>query len=149
MFNTVSIASCLIHTSLFQGFLFSSFALYDFSAAVLYFKNFYLCIYLFLSFFFSSLSRATPGTYGSSQSRGWIGAVATATPQPRYTTATATWDQAASATYTTAHSNTRSLTHWEGPGIEPTSSWILVGFISTEPQQELLLFKKKKNDLMI
>ena len=30
------------------------------------------------------------------------------------------------------------LTHWVRPGIEPTSSWILVGFISDEPQQELL-----------
>ena len=33
--------------------------------------------------------------------------------------------------------NTRSLTHWAGPGIKPTSSWILVGFITTEPQWEL------------
>ena len=38
--------------------------------------------------------------------------------------------QAMSATYTTAHSNTRALTHWARPGMEPTSSWILVGFIT-------------------
>ena len=37
-------------------------------------------------------------------------------------------------TYTTAHSNSRSLTHWERPGIERTSSWILVRFITPEPQ---------------
>ena len=43
----------------------------------------------------------------------------------------------ASATYTTAHSNAGSLTHWVRPGIEPTSSWILVGFATTKPQQEL------------
>ena len=30
-------------------------------------------------------------------------------------------------TYITAHSNTRSLTHWARPGIKPASSWILVG----------------------
>ena len=36
--------------------------------------------------------------------------------------------------YTTAHSNARSLTHWVRPGIEPTSSWTLVGFIAAEPQ---------------
>ena len=36
-----------------------------------------------------------------------------------------------SATYTTAHGNTTSLTHWVRPGIEPVSSWILV-FISAE-----------------
>ena len=32
--------------------------------------------------------------------------------------------------YTTAHNNARSFTHWERPGIEPTSSWILVNFIN-------------------
>ena len=30
-----------------------------------------------------------------------------------------------SETYTTACSNAGSLTHWTGPGIKPTSSWIL------------------------
>ena len=43
-----------------------------------------------------------------------------------------------SVTYTTSHSNPGSLTHWAGPGIKYSSSWILVGFVSTEPQQELL-----------
>ena len=48
-----------------------------------------------------------------------------------------TW--ATSATYTTAHGNIGSLTHWVRPEIKPisTSSWILVRFITTEPQQEL------------
>ena len=32
------------------------------------------------------------------------------------------------------------LTHWAGSGILPTSSWILVGFVSIAPQRELLLF---------
>ena len=40
-------------------------------------------------------------------------------------------------TYTTAHDNTRSLTHWAKPGIEPATSWFLVRFISTTPRQEL------------
>ena len=46
--------------------------------------------------------------------------------------------QAASVTYTTvtAHSNAGSLTHWVRPGIEFTSSWILVEFITTEPRWE-------------
>ena len=43
---------------------------------------------------------------------------------------------AASATYTMAHSNAWSLTHWVAE-IEPMSSWILVRFISTEPRQKL------------
>ena len=34
-----------------------------------------------------------------------------------------------SATYTTAHGNARSLTHWARPGIEPAISWFLVGFL--------------------
>ena len=37
--------------------------------------------------------------------------------------------RAASATYTTVHSNAGSLTHWVKPGIEPATSWFLVGFV--------------------
>ena len=32
--------------------------------------------------------------------------------------------------------NARSLTHWVKPGTEPSFSWILVGFVTNEPQQE-------------
>ena len=45
--------------------------------------------------------------------------------------------QALSVTYTTALGNTGFLTHWVRPGIKPTTSWFLVGFISTVPQREL------------
>ena len=44
-----------------------------------------------------------------------------------------------SAAYTTAHGNSGSLTHWARPGIEPETSWFLVGFVSTAPQRELLI----------
>ena len=44
---------------------------------------------------------------------------------------------AAAETYTAAHSNAESLTHWVRPGIEHTSLWILAGFVTTEPQQKL------------
>ena len=37
---------------------------------------------------------------------------------------------AASVTYTTAHSNARSLTHWARPGMGPSTSWFLVGFVN-------------------
>ena len=47
-----------------------------------------------------------------------------------YTTGTATQIRAVSATYTTAHGNTGSLTHWARPVVEPTSSWILVRFVN-------------------
>ena len=52
--------------------------------------------------------------------------------------------QGESSTYTTAHDNAGRLTHWARPGIETVSSRILVRFISTVPQEELLnvrLFK--------
>ena len=55
--------------------------------------------------------------YGGSQARGRIGAVTTSLHH--------------------SHSSTRALTHWVRPGIEPTSSWILVRFISAEPWWEL------------
>ena len=45
--------------------------------------------------------------------------------------------QATSVTYSVAHGNARSLTHWMEPGIESASSWILAGFITAEPQQGL------------
>ena len=35
-----------------------------------------------------------------------------------------------SVTYTTAHRNAWSLTHWGRPGIQPASSWRLVGFVN-------------------
>ena len=40
------------------------------------------------------------------------------------------WILATSVTYTTAHCNVTSLTHWARPRIEPASSWILVRFVN-------------------
>ena len=45
--------------------------------------------------------------------------------------------RAASATYTTAHGNPGSLTHRTRPGFQPVYSWMLVRFVSDEPQGEL------------
>ena len=75
-----------------------------------------LKIFLFINFFFL-LFRAA---YGSSQARGRVGAVAASLSQ--------------------SHSNARSLTHWARPGIEPTTSWFIVRFISAAPWRELQLF---------
>ena len=69
--------------------------------------NLYLFIYLFSLFVFS---RVAPTAYGGSQARGQIGAAA--------------------ASLHHSHSNTRSLTHWAGPGFKPTTSWFLVGFVN-------------------
>ena len=79
------------------------------------------------------LLRAESLAYGSSQARGWIRA--TALDLRHYTTATATQDSSCICYLHHSSSNTGSLTHWARPGIEPTSSWILVRFVSTEPQK--------------
>ena len=54
------------------------------------------------------------------------------TPEPQQRQIWAT-----SATYTTAQSNTGSLTPRAGPRIKPATSWFLVRFVSTAPQWEL------------
>ena len=38
--------------------------------------------------------------------------------------------RAMSAIYTTAHSNAGYIIHWWRPGIKPTSSWFLIGFVN-------------------
>ena len=42
--------------------------------------------------------------------------------------------------YTTAHSNVGSSTYSARSGIEPETSWFLVGFVSAVPQWELPTF---------
>ena len=54
-------------------------------------------------------------------------------PQPQQQ-----WIRAMSANYTTSCGNAGSLTHWARPEIEPTSSWILVRFVTAEPQSLLM-----------
>ena len=81
--------------------------------SVLPYFSFCFLFFVFLSF------RAALVAYGGSQARSRIGAVATSLGQSH-----------SCETYITAHSNARSLTHWARPGIEPVSSWILVGFVN-------------------
>ena len=57
-----------------------------------------------------------------------------------YTTAIAMRGPSHIHSNTTAHGNARSLTHWARPLIEPSSSWIAVEFITTEPRRELLIW---------
>ena len=72
---------------------------------------------------------ATPSAHGSSQARGFNQPV----PQLQQHRI-----RAMSVTCTTAHGKAGSLTYWVRPGIEPTSSWILVGFITAETQRNSL-----------
>ena len=76
------------------------------------------------------LFKPTPTAYRDSQARGLIGAVAASLHQSHTT----------SAAYTTAHSNIRSLIHWARPGIKPSTSWFIVGFVSTAPRWERRTF---------
>ena len=94
---------------------------------ILHTSFFLFFVYLFLPLSF----RATPKAHGGSQARVLIRAVAAwPTPQPQQCQI-----QAVSVTFTTAHSNAESLTHWTGPGIKPTTS-----FVSSVPWWELPFF---------
>ena len=70
-------------------------------------------------FFFFCLFRPAPVACGGFQARHWIGAVAASLCHSHA-------HLGHFASYSTAHGNARSLTHWVRPGIEPASSWILV-----------------------
>ena len=87
--------------------------------------SFAFSVFCFVLFFVFCLFRAEPTAYGGSQARGLIGAVATDLHH--------------------SHSNAKSLTHWLRPGIEPATSWFLVGFVSAVPWRELpfCVFKRK------
>ena len=71
--------------------------------------------------------------YGSSQARGQIRDAAA----DLHHSHSQHQIQAASVTHITPHDNTGSLAQKARPGIEPASSWILVGLIIAEPQGEL------------
>ena len=70
---------------------------------------------LFICFFF----RAAPAACGGSQARGRIKSYnCRPIPEPQ-------------------KHNAVSLTQWSRPGIEPATSWLLGGFVSTVPQWKL------------
>ena len=76
---------------------------------------------------------AAPVAYRSSQ----LG-VQSELQLPACATATEVWDPSCICDlHHTAHTNARSLTHWARPGIKPASSWLLVRFVTAEPQWEL------------
>ena len=101
--------------------------------AICYESSFFFCFFFF---------RATPTTYGSSQARGQIWAVAAG-----YATTTTMQDPSPTyATYTIAQGNAGSLTDWVRPEIKPISSWMLVRFATTERQVE---FQQLSNTIIV
>ena len=73
-------------------------------------------IFYFILLFIFLLLSATPAAHGGSQARGW------------------NWSNSCQPT---PQLQQRPDWTWARPGIEPTSSWILVGFVSTVQRQEL------------
>ena len=98
-----------------------SFHTVSYSFIALFF--FYHIHVLFLNKLFFFFFRATPEAYGSSQARDLIRATVAGLHH--------------SHQQHQVHGNAGSLTHWSRPGIEPTTSWSLVRFISTAPRWEL------------
>ena len=80
-------------------------------------------LFFFLPF---GLFRATSMAYGGSQAMGPVGAVAAGLHQSHSNIRSEPHLQ----TYTTAHGNAGSLTHWERPGIKPASLWMLGSFVN-------------------
>ena len=75
---------------------------------------------------------AAGAAYGNFQARGQIGIAAAGLWHSHNNNERI--QATGSVTYTAARGNAGSLTHWVRPRIEPASSWILVGFGSTELQ---------------
>ena len=86
----------------------------------------------FIFIFIFLLFRSAPAAYGGSQARGQIElqlpACAKDTP-----------DLSCVCDLHYSSPQAGSLTYWARSGIKTASSWILVGFISTAPQQEFLV----------
>ena len=85
-----------------------------------------VCVVSFLALLFF---RATPAAHGRSQARGWIRALAAGLHHSHS-------NAGSQLSLPPTADNAGSLTHWARPGIEPSSSWIWVGFVTTEPQRE-------------
>ena len=96
-------------------------------------RFFILFIYLFLSFVFSKAARAS---YGGSQARGQIGAVATGLRHSHSNMGSELCLQP-----TPQHSNARSLTQAARPGIVPAASHLLLRYVSAEPEQDLPILR--------
>ena len=84
---------------------------------------------LFYYYFFISK------THGSSWARGWV---KTAAASPRHSHSHTDQSLVCDLHHSSQGRILNPVSGWAGPGIEPESSWISVGFVTTEPQGELL-----------
>ena len=100
-------------------------------------RHFFSTTYLHFStpgLFFFFFLRAALVAYGGSQAWGLIRATVACLCHNHRNVRS---EPRTSVTYSTAHDNARSLTHWVGPGIKPTTSWFLVRVFSAAPWREL------------
>ena len=100
--------------------------------ALVNFDNKIYLFFIFLMYLFL-LFRATPVAHGGSQDRGQIQAAAAGLHHR-----TATPDLSLICSLHHSSGPHQIPTHWARPGIKTTSSWILVGFVTTEPQWKCL-----------
>jgi len=116
-----------IYTHLYFCFIsyLPGIVLYVMLCNVLCFLTFLFLEQFFVFFFFPF--GATPKAYGSSMARGQIRAT---TAGLHHSHRHSNTRSEPSVTYTTAHGNTASSTHWLRPGNKPTSSWIPVRFLT-------------------
>ena len=77
--------------------------------------------------------------------RGWIGVAAVSL---HHSHSNRGWELHLQPT-PPAHGNAGSLTHWARSSIEAAFSWILAGFITTEPQRKLQMAKSLKIQFQI
>ena len=89
--------------------------------------------FLFLFFYYFLLFSATLVVYGGSHARGRIRATVLGTA-----IATATWDPSHLCNLHHSSQQSQIPDPLSLAGVEPASSWILVRFVSTAPQWELL-----------
>jgi len=103
-------------------------------------ENVFLSLFLTYVPSFVFFWRATPTAHGSSPARGWWKVWLLA-----YNTATAIPDLSHICDLYQSSWQFWILNPLSGPGMDPASLWILVGFIITEPQQELLRYLLHRN----
>ena len=99
------------------------------------------------SWIFFFLFRATLAAFGDAQASGQIKSYSCwPTPEPQQHRI-----RAESATYTTAHGNARSFTHWARPGVKPETSWFLVPLRhkGNSPITFLMMSFEKQNFLIL
>ena len=96
----------------------------------------YLYFIIIILFYFCFLGpHLQHAADGSSQTRGPMGATAAGLHHSH-----SNRGSKPHLRQTTAHGNARPLTPWTRPGIEPATSWFLVGLVSVAPRWELHLF---------